>query len=75
MVRPPSSVPAPRCRVLKWGFNLAAALAEIGQAPAREEAEESGSGSKYSQMFKLTSLHLMAVFTLIYVGVEVTIGG
>ncbi|KAM5540128.1 hypothetical protein V8D89_006268 [Ganoderma adspersum] len=54
-----------------------AALTEIGQTPAREEAAEEGSssGSKYSQMFKLTSLHLMAVFTLIYVGVEVTVGG
>ena len=31
--------------------------------------------SKYKQIFRLRSLHLMAFFILIYVGVEVTLGG
>ena len=50
------------------------ALAESGQNPPREEAGESG-GNKYSEMFKLKSLHFMAVFIVIYIGVEVTLGG
>lgn len=39
------------------------------------EANANGDNSKYKQMFKLRALHLMAFFILIYVGVEVTIGG
>ncbi|PIL32926.1 hypothetical protein GSI_05044 [Ganoderma sinense ZZ0214-1] len=53
---------------------LTATLAEINRNPPREETEES-SGNKYSEMFKLKSLHLMAVFILVYIGVEVTLGG
>lgn len=49
-------------------------LAEIGQMPD-EHPEESKDGSKYKQMFKLKELHLLAFFILIYVGVEVTVGG
>lgn len=56
-------------------FSLAAALAEIGQVVVHNDTAEEHTGSKYSQMFKLKSLHLMAVFILIYVGVEVTLGG
>ncbi len=51
-----------------------AALAEIGETPPPEETQEIQE-NKYRQMFKLKSLHLMAVFVLIYVGVEVTLGG
>ena len=47
-------------------------LAQIGQAAEEKEAV---GGSKYKQMFRLKSLHLLAFFTLVYVGVEVTIGG
>lgn len=47
-------------------------LAQIGQAA--EEKELVG-GSKYKEMFKLKALHTLALFTLVYVGVEVTIGG
>ena len=47
-------------------------LAQIGQAT--EEKEMVG-GSKYKEMFKLKALHILAFFTLVYVGVEVTIGG
>ncbi|KAI0631187.1 MFS general substrate transporter [Trametes polyzona] len=48
-------------------------LAEIGQAPSHDE--ESQSNNKYKQIFSLRALHLMAFFILIYVGVEVTLGG
>jgi len=44
----------------------------IGQAPSPEDTSE---GSHYSQIFKLGVVHLLAFFTLVYVGVEVTIGG
>ena len=47
-------------------------LAEIGQLV---EERESVRGSKYKEMFKLKALHLLALFILVYVGVEVTIGG
>jgi hypothetical protein len=47
-------------------------LAQIGQTA--EEKELVG-GSKYKAMFKLKALHALALFTLVYVGVEVTIGG
>jgi len=49
-------------------------LMDIGQAPA----DHSGSNtedSKYKQIFRLRQLHLLAFFILVYVGVEVTIGG
>ncbi|KAH9852210.1 MFS general substrate transporter [Lenzites betulinus] len=48
-------------------------LAEIGQTPTHED--ESSANDKYGQMFKLRELHLLAVFILIYVGIEVTLGG
>jgi fucose permease len=47
-------------------------LAQIGQAV--EEKEMTGE-SKYKEMFRLKALHLLAFFILVYVGVEVTIGG
>ena len=53
-----------------------ACLAEIGQTPIHEaNGSAADNGSKYKQMFKLRSLHLMAIFILVYVGVEVTLGG
>ncbi|OBZ67359.1 Bypass of stop codon protein 6 [Grifola frondosa] len=50
-------------------------LAEIGQAPPPERTESAEEGGKYKQIFRLRALHLVAFFILIYVGVEVTIGG
>ncbi|KAH9061095.1 major facilitator superfamily domain-containing protein [Lactarius vividus] len=47
-------------------------LAQIGQLP---EEKEGVNDSKYKEMFKLKSLHLLALFILVYVGIEVTIGG
>ena len=43
--------------------------------PSHESGNEDGDANKYRQMFKLRVLHLMAFFILIYVGVEVTLGG
>ena len=47
-------------------------LAQIGQIA---EAKELVGGSKYKEMFKLKALHILALFSLVYVGVEVTISG
>ena len=46
-------------------------MAEAGQAPD-EPAESS---NLYRQIMRLKELHYLAVFSLIYVGVEVSIGG
>ena len=53
-------------------WNGSECLAQIGQLT---EEKESVNGSKYKEMFKLKALHLLALFILVYVGVEVTIGG
>ncbi|KAI5897014.1 MFS general substrate transporter [Schizophyllum commune H4-8] len=47
-------------------------LALIGQAPLEKSASAE---SNFRQIFRLKNLHLLAVFVLVYVGVEVTIGG
>ncbi|KAI1791193.1 MFS general substrate transporter [Ganoderma leucocontextum] len=49
-------------------------LREIGLAPQPDE-REGASGSKYRQMARLRAFHLMALFILVYVGTEVTLGG
>ena len=51
---------------------LAECLAQIGQ-PAGEQNESEKSHMK--QILALKDVHLLAVFILVYVGVEVTIGG
>ena len=58
-------------------LRCAECLAEIGQAPSEDAAENNSSSSNniYAQVFKLKSVHLLAVFILVYIGVEVTIGG
>ena len=51
--------------------SLSEVMAEAGQAPD-EPAESS---NLYRQIMRLKELHYLAVFSLIYVGVEVSIGG
>ncbi|KAG2008461.1 MFS transporter [Coprinopsis cinerea AmutBmut pab1-1] len=57
-------------------------LADAGQEPSQEGAAAtttsepaSANGSRVKEMFKLPALHLLAIFAVIYVGVEVTLGG
>ena len=47
-------------------------LTQIGQ-PAGEHSENEN--SHFRQIFALKDVHLLAVFILVYVGVEVTLGG
>ncbi|THH32804.1 hypothetical protein EUX98_g1404 [Antrodiella citrinella] len=46
-------------------------LTEIGQPPVASTRGD----NLYGQIFKLKNLHLLGFFVLIYVGVEVTVGG
>lgn len=54
------------------GVNATECMAEEGQPPG--EVGESPQ-SKYSQIMRLKAVHALAIFSLIYVGVEVTLGG
>ncbi|KAI0071065.1 MFS general substrate transporter [Panus rudis PR-1116 ss-1] len=53
-------------------------LKEIGQMPdehAQGDSESSRQMNKYRQIFKQKELHFLAFFTLVYVGIEVALGG
>ena len=56
-------------------FRSTACLAESGQIALHDATTVQSGDNKYKQMFKLRTLHLLAFFILIYVGVEVTLGG
>jgi hypothetical protein len=47
-------------------------LAQIGQAAGEKGTSED---SKFRQILSLKAVHVLAFFILVYVGVEVTIGG
>ena len=47
-------------------------MAESGQAMVEAET---GGGSKYRQIMATGAVHYLACWALIYVGVEVTLGG
>ncbi|KAF7350828.1 MFS domain-containing protein [Mycena sanguinolenta] len=50
-------------------------LARIGQEAGDEEKGENNEQSHLRQIVSMKAVHLLAVFLLVYVGVEVTIGG
>ncbi|RDX49324.1 MFS general substrate transporter [Lentinus brumalis] len=52
-----------------------ALLTEIGIPPTANDRDNGLSGSKYQQIMRLRDVHLIALFILIYVGTEVTLGG
>jgi hypothetical protein len=49
-------------------------LADAGQHP-NEDATLNASENKFKSMIKQPALHLLAAFALIYVGIEVSLGG
>jgi len=49
-------------------------LLDAGQEHVHETNAQHA-GSKYQQIIRLKAVHLLAVWALIYVGVEVTLGG
>jgi fucose permease len=50
-------------------------LALIGQEPDEEHQQQISEDSHLRQSLSLWSVHILAFFILVYVGVEVTIGG
>lgn len=49
------------------------ALLELGQEHIPETAAQAG--SKYRQIIRIKAVHFMTIFAVIYIGVEVTLGG
>ena len=68
MVRAPSHTERGCSRVCRW----LACLHAIGQKAVETSTS---SDSKYTQIFRQKIVHLLALWTLVYVGVEVTVGG
>lgn len=52
-----------------------ACLTEIGLPPSPRESDNEKSSTKYKQIMRMREVHLMALFILLYVGTEVTLGG
>lgn len=51
-------------------------LSEAGQEPVPAEPQtEAAQKGKYQQILSLKAVHFLALFTIIYIGVEVTVGG
>jgi len=48
-------------------------LLEIGQEHIPETAAQEG--NKYRQIIRIKAVHFMTIFAVIYIGVEVTLGG
>jgi fucose permease len=59
-----------RFMLIRWIIH-AELLTESGHEPN----ENRNAGSKYGQIFRIKAVHLLALFALIYVGTEVTLGG
>lgn len=47
-------------------------LADAGQEPAEISTVR---GSKYRQILRIKAVHFLAIFSVIYIGVSVTVGG
>ena len=54
---------------------MAECLREIGQEPPEKTKASEEGVNKYKQIFRLRTVHLMALFIFLYVGVEVSISG
>lgn len=49
--------------------------AEAGEPAGEENASASATGSQLKQMMGIPAVHFLSCWALIYVGVEVTLGG
>jgi hypothetical protein len=69
-----------RAQIIEAGYNqdtdrpATDLLAEAGQEPVVDTAGQLD-GSTYKQIFHLKAMPLLIAFALIYIGVEVTLGG
>ena len=58
------------------GHFITACLRRAGEIlPDKTASEEICENNKFSQMMKNKTVHLLSLFLMIYIGVEVTIGG
>ncbi|KAK7057827.1 MFS domain-containing protein [Favolaschia claudopus] len=57
------------------GKTIDECLAQIGQDPTHDDSEEQNEKSHFQQILSHKAVHLLGVFLLVYVGVEVTNGG
>ena len=67
-----TEIGSPPDHIISEGAGRTQSSADLAQPSPPTGATQS---SKFGQMMKLKSLHIMAIFIFIYVGVEVTIGG
>jgi fucose permease len=54
-----------------WDADRAAEVLAV----AGYEAADAGAGAKYGQIMRIRAVHLLAIWALVYVGVECTLGG
>ena len=58
------------------GHFITACLRRAGEIlPDKSASEEVHDGNEFSQLMKNKTVHLLSLFLMIYIGVEVTIGG
>ncbi|KAK0489430.1 MFS general substrate transporter [Armillaria novae-zelandiae] len=50
-------------------------LAEAGQAPGESDAARPRDANLYSSILNIKAVHFLAIFSLIYIGTEITLGG
>ena len=60
------------CSVVDVDCGITEVMADIGEEPAPVETT---GGSKYKQILGISAVHFLACWAVIYVGVEVTLGG
>ena len=56
-------------------FSFTDILLDAGQEPSTDVGLIESGGNKYKQIFALRAVPLLIIFALIYIGVEVTLGG
>ena len=57
-------------------FLITACLRQAGEIiPDKNASEEIDESNKFGQLMKNKTVHLLAIFLMVYIGVEVTIGG
>ena len=50
-------------------------LREVGEIVPDKTADEEDDKGKFTQMMTYKAVHLLSLFLVVYIGVEVTIGG
>jgi fucose permease len=64
-------------KVTKWGTDngLTVCLRQAGEMLSDRVASEELHDNKFGQLMRNKTVHLLALFLVVYIGVEVTIGG